>query len=361
MNYVPMIEYAGVRYKRVIIYDLPAWPLPRRVKSDVAGRMEVVRSKAYSGEMSLNSQRRFRKAFENLLEIAEWKESTEIRKFQVQPGVYVDRAYKLRFRVNFITLTLPAEQGDSTDRDIYNECFRPFLNALRYRYPGISYIWKAEVQKRGALHYHICTDRYVAKDWLNVQWKRHLQKLGFMSRFRAKFGHSNAPCAQVVAARNDADIGAYLGKYLSKKGDERRKVGCKLWDCSRNLKAPEIRNVPICLQVREWIENLVRSERVQRIQCDQCVVLQSPVEWKPFDLPTPLREVYFEYLHQLKTDNYVSTKTKRVPIHRNATEERIPASSDKPPLAEGGGFGRICRVVQQTELIHRAGRLQAYP
>jgi len=295
-----MIPFCGLRYKRAVIYSLPLDRINTRKEKNVISNLGEDREKAYRGNMSVGSQRRLKKAFENLTEISDWKNVRAFKDIKQQDGSVKKKPYNVKFRINFITLTLPAPQGQITDRTIYNECFKPFIDALRYKFPSISYVWKAEVQKNGNLHFHITANEFVDYRWIRSNWNKQTAKLGFIKAFAAKHGHTDPNSTDVVSVRNDSDLGAYISKYISKIENDKRKLGIKVWDCSKNLKFKEIRNEQICNEVNEWIDDLIRENKVQVITTDQAVILQSPVEWDPETLPRSLRQSHKRYLALLK-------------------------------------------------------------
>jgi hypothetical protein len=295
-----MVAYCGLRYKRAVIYALPAERIRRSGAIDPPTNLIDDRQKAYCGNMSEGSMKRVKKAFENLTEISDWKQVKAFRDVKNSKGVVKRRPYEVRFRINFITLTLPSPQGKITDRQIYEECFKPFIDALRYKHPDISYVWKAEVQKNGNIHFHITANQFVDYRWVRSNWNKQVGKLGFIRAFAKKHGHSDPNSTDIKAVRDDSDLGAYMAKYMGKLEKGKRALGIKVWDCSKNIKFREIRNLPICNEINDWIDDLIRSERVQVIRTDQAIILQSPTEWDPAKLPKVLQEEHSRYLCLLK-------------------------------------------------------------
>lgn len=169
-----------------------------------------------------------------------------------------------RFKVNFITLTLPSKQ-QHTDGEIHKRCFEPFIKAWRRKEPGLLYIYKAEVQDNGNLHYHLTTNAYIKASRLRDMWNYYVNRLGYVDRS----GLDSPNSTDVHAIRNVQNVAAYIGKYITKsdsftkplqryhkryakqlkayKGDSfplparyfqhiKRRPTIKLWDCSAALK-----------------------------------------------------------------------------------------------------------------------------
>ena len=110
--------------------------------------------------------------------------------------------YHFTFKHNFITLTLPAPQRDITDQQITREALKPLLEYLKDHYPGISYIWKAERQHNGNIHYHITTDKYIPHHILKERWNYYLKKFHFIKEFASKHGHSHLNSTDIHATNS---------------------------------------------------------------------------------------------------------------------------------------------------------------
>src|SRR6056297_3299633 len=81
--------------------------------------------------------------------------------FQAKKKSYiVERTGSIQyFKVNFITLTLPAKQQHS-DQVIKTEIFEKWLTEMRNLNLMGEYVWRAELQDNGNIHFHIATDTY---------------------------------------------------------------------------------------------------------------------------------------------------------------------------------------------------------
>lgn len=147
----------------------------------------------------------------------------------------------------FITLTLCAPQ-EHTDQELTRDLLGQFLNILRKRGFLANYLWRAEKQRNGNIHYHILTDSYAPHAvWRDV-WIKCLEQHGYLERYRKKFAgmdyytyklqpfnqhrtpdqiaHAyargkgtnwqNPPCVQTDQVTNLDGLSIYLSKYLSK-------------------------------------------------------------------------------------------------------------------------------------------------
>jgi len=141
----------------------------------------------------------------------------------------------LKFKVSLITLTLSSKQEHS-DRQIKSFILQPFLRRLRGQYGIINYIWKAETQQNGNIHFHLVIDKFIHYMDLRNLWNNWQEALGYVTRSTIE----NPNSTDVHSIKNVRNLAAYLCKYLSKNSDGRRLIEGKLWDCNKELKAIKV-------------------------------------------------------------------------------------------------------------------------
>lgn len=85
--------------------------------------------------------------------------------------------------LTFVTLTLPAAQlrdamGEYDDEHAKRHLLRPFIERLKYKFGVQSFIWVAEPQEAGNIHFHLLIDKYIdnRKDTENEAKSQHLTK-----------------------------------------------------------------------------------------------------------------------------------------------------------------------------------------
>lgn len=172
------------------------------------------------GEISYKSQNRIKKYID-------WLISLSIDKKVIDTTT--NKSFK--FKLSFITLTLPAQQIHP-DKVILKQCLEPFIRKLRDKHGMKYYLWKAETQLNGNIHFHITTNIFIHYRQARLYWNTRLKKLGYLSRCR----FNDPPTTEVKAVRKSKDIAAYLSKYIAKNENSRTKPLCKLWDCNNELK-----------------------------------------------------------------------------------------------------------------------------
>lgn len=137
------------------------------------------------------------------------------------------------FRLNFITLTLPSKQIHG-DKEIHSRIFCEFIRAWKRKAKDLLYVWKAETQQNGNLHYHLITDTYIHHLQLRRMWNFYCEKLKYCTRSSSKDPNST----DVHAVKNIKNIAAYAIKYMCKKAEGRRVPDIRKWYCSKALLLP---------------------------------------------------------------------------------------------------------------------------
>ena len=129
---------------------------------------------AHNGIMSPHACKRLRTAIEWLDLIARKKR------------VWSRSAKKwVRFKVCFITLTLPATQRH-TDQQIKSRCLNNLLIELRKFHGMRNYVWRAEKQENGNIHFHLATDSFVEASKLRERWNRIVNTMGYVDEYTAR-------------------------------------------------------------------------------------------------------------------------------------------------------------------------------
>lgn len=150
----------------------------------------------------------------------------------------------------FLTLTMREIRSDTHSHDI----FQKFITKIRYRLgKTFRYIAVSEVQKRGAIHFHVLLWEaekkgikacLVSKEYYNDKTgkkkRKHICPRGSgcerETRFLANLWGEGF--ADLFQTDNSPKIAGYLGKYLSKALLDHRYSGKKGYSASRNIKRP---------------------------------------------------------------------------------------------------------------------------
>jgi len=184
----------------------------------------------------------------------------------VLSGFVSVRGFKQR-SISFVTLTLTESQKHSDKKII--ETFVDFIDHLkkvknylidpvtkeRTKEEGLkieNYVWRAETQENGNIHFHLIADVFLNQDMLRRVWNNYLEQLGY------KYGYG---AANVNSLKRDKksnkikNVENYLCKYMTKpplrkkykhykrkdligipdSEKYRRPVLGKTWGCSKKL------------------------------------------------------------------------------------------------------------------------------
>lgn len=119
------------------------------------------------------------------------------------------------FKLNFVTLTLSSMQKH-TDNEIKSKLLNQFLTELRQKHHCKNYMWRAETQRNGNIHFHVVTDVFLPWRELRTDWNRIQEKLGYVTRFTERTHKSDPNSTDVHAIKHVKNLSAYLSKYVGK-------------------------------------------------------------------------------------------------------------------------------------------------
>lgn len=215
----PMLQ---VRKGKIIEYQLTEWN--SYAKSEE--QLEIINNtkSAYSGEITAGGKKRMKRCL--LL----WAESIELYNSKYRHEIKGNEK-----KLVFLTLTLSAVQIHP-DSVIKDKILKPFMRWLRELEGCANYIWKAEVQKNGNIHFHVIIDQFVDKKEIRLKWNASQDNLGYHRRYQKKFGDTQAPSTQIEIVENQEQIERYIGKYIS-KSQGCRSIEGRVWEASKKIKS----------------------------------------------------------------------------------------------------------------------------
>ena len=165
----------------------------------------------------------------------------------------------------FITLTLPGQQLHD-DKEIKRQCLTHWITKAKRGENLVKYVWKAEKQKNGNIHFHVFGDKRYDKEKLSKDWNDVINKLGYVDRYQEKMSGLNyeeykatykrkykeekmrrayengkacnwtkPPTTNITKVRSQSGVVKYLSKYMSKAGKGEIIQG-RAYGCSDELK-----------------------------------------------------------------------------------------------------------------------------
>lgn len=243
----------------------------------------------YTGKISNYSRKRLKRAIELIVAIARDKESKAFK---------TGKTYN--FKLNFITFTLPAPQGANTDKEI-KRYLDNWIKRAKRKHKLRSYVWRAEVQGNGNIHFHMITDTYIRWDHIRNDWNSCLQPSGLIDAFKTKHGHSNPNSTDVHAIKNIKNLSAYFVKYMSKDHKEgERKLEGKIWDCSKNLKTKENVNYEVGARELEVFQRVCAADSVRKVQTERYTIAFVPHTKFHKLLPATMVDDWLAYLGRIR-------------------------------------------------------------
>ena len=210
--------------------------------------LQVQREKAYSGKVTKGAAKRITKAVNLLVMFAP-------RRMVFNEFVGKEVEHKL----SFITLTVSDNTQNYTAKEAYEKLLKPMLRYLVRNCGMSTYIWKAELQKRGQIHYHITTPSFISYVQIRKEWNRLQRISGMLDSFYDRYGHCDPNSTDIHKVFKLDDITSYLIKYLAKAESEKDSTKGKVWDCSLNLKQAKYPDFVMDAEQFEFIEALQSS------------------------------------------------------------------------------------------------------
>lgn len=116
--------------------------------------------------------------------------ATGFLEFNSKDKIHYSEKYKtsLTYKCVFITLTLSSSQF-TTDKFIVDNMLQNFLQAMRDTYSMRNYVWRAEKQKNGNIHFHILSDIAVNYYTLRYVWNRIQKKFNYLKDYTEKYSN----------------------------------------------------------------------------------------------------------------------------------------------------------------------------
>lgn len=119
------------------------------------------------------------------------------------------------FKLSFITLTLSKPQHH-TDEFIKNKMLQPFIQWMIRQHNAREYVWKAETQANGNIHFHITTNVFIHWRAIRLKWNLLQSQYGYLNNLLLTDSLNDTNSTDVHAVKNDKSIAYYLSKYITK-------------------------------------------------------------------------------------------------------------------------------------------------
>jgi len=222
--------------------------------------------------------------------------------------------------LTFVTLTLPIKQRH-TDK-VLRKCLVRFIENLTRVKDVQHYIWKAEPQKNGNIHFHVLIDRSVPNKEIQRLWNNQLNTLDYIDDYKAKNRTlSEPPTTDIHSLKNVKNTAHYLMKYMTKNETYKRLIVGKLWGCANVTKRLEY---PSFYESESFFNDLLSMINKKEVKA---VILEdyfSVYAGKVYDI---IRKSYrytwyairrhFQRIKKFTTDSYKSFENKVVSVEKS--------------------------------------------
>jgi hypothetical protein len=192
----------------------------------------------------------------------------------------IKKKKQLAKSISFITLTLPSQQQHS-DNQIKSECLNQFLQELRTTWKLKEYVWRAESQQNGNIHFHIVTDVYVPHADIRSRWNRIINKLGYVDRFRENTGKFNPPSTEITSLKKVHKIDSYISKYCT-KNETNRPLDGRLWFASETLQSIVTPSVQIDSAIDTLISQVIAEGTTHVFYGEHATILAQSIFKRDF-------------------------------------------------------------------------------
>lgn len=235
----------------------------------------------YSGSVCLGTSKRIKRTVDILCQLSP-------PKWAVNPV----HGYRFKHSLSFITVTIPGEERRVTPKEGNKILLAPFIRQLRKKHCLRTYIWKAEFQKNGQLHYHITTPSIIHYQYIQDNWNNLLSQEGLLKEWSKIHTDRWPPSTQTRSVYKNKDLEWYLAKEISKSIQNNKTEG-KLWDCSKNIRGIKF----FSLGTPSYLMENLNQKRM--INCEHCNIYRQTEAYKI--LSKPLQAKYLNYLASIIT------------------------------------------------------------
>lgn len=280
------------RSKSIIAYRKYHRPDGDFVQSSLfkANASKLKHREKYTGKITAGAKKRLSKALSLLVQTAK-------REYVFNPVTNKHQEHRL----SFITLTLPDVAESKDAKFVHKELLQPFLQTMRRKHGMRTYLWKAELQKNGSVHYHITTTAFIPYYDIRDRWNTLVRKHGMLDKFKKQYGHDNPNSIDIHSVQKVQDMEAYLLKYISKETQNEIALSGKVWDCSLNLKRSEYYTTTNTHDIHNQIRSDIDSGQAWATYLDRCVVIRYHFDDYYISFSQDIINDYYSHLNSIIT------------------------------------------------------------
>ncbi len=140
-----------------------------------------------------------------------------------------------KFKINFITLTIPPQEQEQVEEKKFKTIINTFLTYHRKYSKLNNYVWKIEKHKDNRLHIHILTDTFIHHNSIRNSWNIILLRNGLLEYHNKKFNNYNPNSTDIHSIRKVKKVAAYMVKYMAKNNQKDMLYNGRVWSCSSKI------------------------------------------------------------------------------------------------------------------------------
>jgi len=266
--------FVQVRNSSLVTYDrpddgfrCPSWRKPPQ-------------RKGYSGEVTASTQKRITTAVDIFLQLAPERE--------IYNPVTKRRQ---KFKLSFITLTVsahdPIEHSEGHKAlKVWLQHFKRPWHRRKMSESMKTYIWKAELQERGQIHYHVITNAWLHLAEIRRVWNDLQKARGWTQDYFAQHRSHDPNSTDVHSIYKIKDVGRYLSKYIGKQQYKASPANpeagfpalmvpialdAKVWGCSEDLKGKK----RFSCEMDKWtflsMKSAEESDILRKFETEHCI------------------------------------------------------------------------------------------
>lgn len=294
MPYLFSEPVCQLRHDTLLIYNHAFYDLNKSKARTQFKLQNFKNASTYSGQVKLHTKKRISKTINILLQSAE----KQIIKNPITKRKEV-------FKINFITLTISAEERKITAKEAYNKLLKPFIQYLTKTKGVKSYIWKAELTKKGQIHYHLTTTTWIHWSDIRNKWNYLLGKNNLLDHYISVHKHANANSTDVHKVYKIKNISAYLHKELTKSIQNETATTGKIWDCSTNLKGQKYFTVPFDEKHERILAKILAKQHLTEFCGDQFTIIKGNKDLSKQMLTPDESNIYANWILQIRRGNFL--------------------------------------------------------
>lgn len=186
-------------------------------------QLEALTRKKFNGRLSVKSQQKIVQICQN------WDDTLNYINTQNRK-----KGRKDRKQIILLTLTLSDKQKHD-DNWIKRNMLNRFLIKIVREKPDTKYLWKAERQENGNIHFHILLDNYFDKNKIQIWWNLIQRDNQYHRNQLINESFLGSPSTRIEALKDKDNSIAYIAKYMQ-KNNEKNPINGRLWGCSSELR-----------------------------------------------------------------------------------------------------------------------------